>query len=551
MINVQMDDETSLNQSIIALLSHSDSAEQMDSGDSDNKSKLDILQDYLVKGDREGCCQFAMENDLWSHAFIISHGTHTDLFQRVARGFIDKQLSSPSEEVVPDIPKNRKMLRMLYAMFSGNESDAVSELVRTSDDDHSSSSIIKDWKEALALILANSTTNSQAVISSLGDALYQQGLVYAPSICYILSPQVSLKPRLESGHAPFSLLSVHGTGIPSDTDVFYLAELYEMSLISKGKQDEAVDVQDYKLVHAWWLSDLGYTDEAQDYCEAISKVIGSSDTPETKLESIKQIGEQDLLGLAASNSLYSLLTKDTFNTLIHSIQGKMTAKTDNTTHTAEDTSQDMYQPMNGYNYGYQYGQIEHTESGPHQEVTPSKHQTQPSTFPMHKGIQSPFQSNNMAPDSMKPIQSPFGTQPAYGQVPSYAENNSPSWWNSGNKTNDSPAHDSTSYEPYESTNSYEPATSYQPDVYAPPNTSLTNEPNDEDDILGLGNSSRNKKGPETSDDTKKEVEEDKEDPKQDKKETGGGWGIFSLFSRKEKETKEDEKKPYSICPHSQ
>lgn len=85
---------------------------------------LDRLESFLAQGDREGACQFAAENDMWPHALVISQSHNPEHFKRVMSQFIDRELFSSSTELIPQLPGDKKELRMLYSVFSGAGADA-------------------------------------------------------------------------------------------------------------------------------------------------------------------------------------------------------------------------------------------------------------------------------------------------------------------------------------------------------------------------------------------------------------------------------------------
>jgi hypothetical protein len=151
-----------------------------------SESLLDTLEYYLVRGDREGASQFAIENDMWGHALIISQSHNSDHFKLVISQFIDRQLFSSSNELIPQLPGDKKSLRMLYSVFSGAGADAVIELARNSVDEHPTSytkESLEGWKHALGLIFANkSSEKDKESIIGLGDQLKQVGSIHDASI---------------------------------------------------------------------------------------------------------------------------------------------------------------------------------------------------------------------------------------------------------------------------------------------------------------------------------------------------------------------------------
>lgn len=70
----------------------------------------------------------------------------------------------------------------------------------------------------------------------------------------------------------------------SDLDALYLLELYEFALESK-----ATIQQDYKLILAWWLTDLGFAEESQKYIDSIVQVLGMTSSTTNTVDQLKQV----------------------------------------------------------------------------------------------------------------------------------------------------------------------------------------------------------------------------------------------------------------------
>ncbi|KAI9476058.1 MAG: hypothetical protein EXX96DRAFT_286696 [Benjaminiella poitrasii] len=327
-----------------------------------------------------------------------------------------------------------------------------------------------------------------------------------------------------------------GDDIYTDLDSLYLAEFYEFAS-NAGIQ------QDFKLVLAWWLTELGFTQESQRYCDSIVSTFQNNPEYVTRLESLKRLGEIGPI-TNESDSVTSLLTKQSFDTLIGSVKEKLsstsyTAADDQTSNTAPDYSG---QVSTEYNYGYGNSYTAPSDTIPHSITSPFVQQA--------KGIRSPFQDNKDLSTSdqhikspfqsnVHPVSSPFGVQ-SYGESVQPTNDSQGAWWDS-NHAQTSMLND----QPQESYQSYEPqvniTTSYEPDTTAGTKTSW-----DEDDDLGFGNSST-KKDPAVSNDPvvdNKESETNEEKPEKEdakKEKERHGWGLFSLFGRKEKETADEKK----------
>lgn len=73
-----------------------------------------------------------------------------------------------------------------------------------------------------------------------------------------------------------------GDNIYTELDELYLIELYEFASQSTTIQP------DFKLILAWWLTVLGFTEESKAYCDSITDAINNNNG---SLESLKQLGD--------------------------------------------------------------------------------------------------------------------------------------------------------------------------------------------------------------------------------------------------------------------
>ncbi|KAI9262452.1 Sec23-binding domain of Sec16-domain-containing protein [Helicostylum pulchrum] len=454
---------------------------------------LDKLEEFLVQGDRDGACEFAAENDMWAHALIISQSQGSEAFKRVMAQFIDRELfSTGDKELKVQVPGDKKSLRMLYSVFSGAGADAVLELARNSVDEHATACTkesLQDWKKALGLVLCNRSSNDLEAIKGLGDQLKKTDSLQDAYICYMLSPDTF--KSLES-----QIIAAEGVNMYMNLDALYLTELYEFGLSKK------MILNQYKLILAWWLSEFGFAHESQVYRDMIAKNVSSDE-----LQQLKKIGE--ICNTSTDTDVTSLLNKESFDTLIGSIEGTSSfgyMQHDSNGITHDFTGQEAHDTLQGenYNYGHGYGGG-YTGSADNNQATVSK-----TTTPF--GMQTPFQNN------VRPVASPFAVG---GGVHSPFQHG---------------------YTPTETTDTtaelYQPetpaVTDYTPDAYVPQPDAQTTvlDDNDEDD-LGFGNS----KAVNTTSNDDTTAEKPNEANKEEQKETkaaGGGWGIFALFGRKEK-----------------
>ncbi|ORZ09596.1 Sec23-binding domain of Sec16-domain-containing protein [Absidia repens] len=180
--------------------------EQVQNGDQDvNVSEvvLDKLQDYLSVGDRRGAVNYAIQEDLWSHALIISSCVDRDLWQSVVRGFTQRDLAAPPGGRLTrnyhHVDGNRQGLRVLYALFSGLGASSMSEFfVSNNQPQHTMgdnadgpglnpslplrNDELAKWQETLGLMYANRTTKDFEAMTALGDILKNQGWINASHI---------------------------------------------------------------------------------------------------------------------------------------------------------------------------------------------------------------------------------------------------------------------------------------------------------------------------------------------------------------------------------
>lgn len=73
-----------------------------------------------------------------------------------------------------------------------------------------------------------------------------------------------------------------GDDLYTDLDTLFLCELYEFA--SKANVQ-----QDFKLILAWWLSELGFTEESTKYCDSIATALQNSTN--YSLEDLRKLGD--------------------------------------------------------------------------------------------------------------------------------------------------------------------------------------------------------------------------------------------------------------------
>lgn len=77
--------------------------------------------------------------------------------------------------------------------------------------------------------------------------------------------------------------------VSTDLDILYLMELYDFALSLKGNDRSILSLQPFKLVHAWWLKDLGFVKESEIYVESVVNRIQSDDHHQAVIERLKTL----------------------------------------------------------------------------------------------------------------------------------------------------------------------------------------------------------------------------------------------------------------------
>lgn len=84
---------------------------------------LSKIEQLLLNGDRKGAVDFAVQEDLWAHALIISSCVDKDLWQSVITNFVNREMNATPEmrkqRRFNNIAGNNQALRVMYSLFSG------------------------------------------------------------------------------------------------------------------------------------------------------------------------------------------------------------------------------------------------------------------------------------------------------------------------------------------------------------------------------------------------------------------------------------------------
>ncbi|UJR28897.1 hypothetical protein I4U23_010116 [Adineta vaga] len=210
------------------------------------------LREFLALGEIDTSIKFACENQLYTHALIISYLTDRQLFEKTIHNIISNL-------------DNGDVLKTFYELGAGSTPSVVSNVTKPH---------YGDWKRHLAVILANRTdVNAQFVdlcVKTMGDTLVTSGRIYAGHFCYLIAniPFGSYRNNADkiavigSIHAGQSNLSF--ATIPN----LQLTEVYEYSL-----RKTLTTFIPLKIYYTSKLVLHGLKREALAYCEEIGETL--------------------------------------------------------------------------------------------------------------------------------------------------------------------------------------------------------------------------------------------------------------------------------------
>ncbi|WRT66232.1 uncharacterized protein IL334_003185 [Kwoniella shivajii] len=225
-------------------------------------AQLIQISSLLAQGNKRDAALYAADQDLWSHALVISSNVDVDLWRDVVTRFTISE--------VGDRPKGTAGIKASYLLSGGVTPTIVDELVQaaTITDDPSND----QWREVISTVLFNAKPTELTCLDELGSKFLSMGLINAAHACFLLSP---LSPFFDVTPASYDrpITLAHNS---RDEEAIVFAEIaeYARSLISTPKGQEShfaglPQLLPYKLVRAWRLAELGEMEMAQKYCAAI------------------------------------------------------------------------------------------------------------------------------------------------------------------------------------------------------------------------------------------------------------------------------------------
>ncbi|KAF3780639.1 transport protein SEC16A-like protein [Nymphaea thermarum] len=254
------------------------------------------VQKLLVAGCRLEALQCAREGQLWGPALVLAGKLGDKFYVETMKQMAHRQFISGSP------------LRTLCLLVSGQQADvfssetigsprqaaalSVSQLPAqvslfmvlhvqhfllifcnfNSSCQTCATSMLDDWEENLAIILANGTKDDELVIVRLGDCLWKEtGKVTAAHACYLVA-----EANFESfsNTARLCLIGADHWKMPrtyASPDAIQITELYEYAKALGNSQFTLQTFQPYKLVYAHMLAEVGKVSESLRYCQAMLK----------------------------------------------------------------------------------------------------------------------------------------------------------------------------------------------------------------------------------------------------------------------------------------
>ncbi|XP_031483080.1 protein transport protein SEC16A homolog isoform X2 [Nymphaea colorata] len=230
------------------------------------------VQKLLVAGCRLEALQCAREGQLWGPALVLAGKLGDKFYVETVKQMAHRQFISGSP------------LRTLCLLISGQQADVFSSetigsprqaaalSVSQLPAQNCATSMLDDWEENLAIMLANRTKDDELVIVRLGDCLWKEtGKVTAAHACYLVA-----EANFESfsNTARLCLIGADHWKMPrtyASPDAIQRTELYEYAKALGNSQFTLQTFQPYKLVYAHMLAEVGKVSESLRYCQAMLK----------------------------------------------------------------------------------------------------------------------------------------------------------------------------------------------------------------------------------------------------------------------------------------
>lgn len=224
----------------------------------------------IQAGEREAALRVALDKRLWGHALVIAGSLGPKSWNNAVSEFV-------REEVRRESVVEAKSLALLYRVFAGAGSDALTEVAPTiGPHGERATENLSNWKEYLSLIYTNRSSHDTDAIMELGRLLLNCGLIEAGHVCLILSDFAVFGSPEEPS---ISLVGSSKFGGTQNADSILMSEIYEFILLSNPPPNIPNVVSNfshlipYKLHHSLLLADYGYVAEAQKQLEVLPALL--------------------------------------------------------------------------------------------------------------------------------------------------------------------------------------------------------------------------------------------------------------------------------------
>ncbi|EFA79627.1 hypothetical protein PPL_07486 [Heterostelium album PN500] len=232
--------------------------QQLNRSDADLQILLNEMQNLLIRGDLVGAHKFTMDNQLWTHAIVLSHYLGPEAYGKTLLAFSNNSfpLGSP--------------LKTVYSLYSNNTRELFKDLQGV----NASPAFLESWKENIAALLFNGKAQGQKVIGEMGDRIWAiQKRVEAAHACYLLS-DYQFGP-LDNPNSRIVLLG--GDHKVSKhyitTESLQRSEIYEYGKTLGNSQYSLPMILVYKFLYATLLCDLGMIEQSSKYINTIKNTL--------------------------------------------------------------------------------------------------------------------------------------------------------------------------------------------------------------------------------------------------------------------------------------
>ncbi|USW52989.1 Putative COPII coat assembly protein, Sec16 [Septoria linicola] len=247
------------------------------------------LRQALLEGDRERAVWLAEEKKLWGHAMLIASTMGPALWQQIVQSFVRSQVKT--------VGSDARSLAALYQVFANNAEECVDELVPPSARagfqmmSKNEGAVSKNplegldqWQETLGLVASNRTPADGNSLLALGKLLSSYGRAEAAHTCFLFARVLAKHTGADDPEATFVLLGANhqrqDESFGNDLDSILLTEIYEWATSFSQQRSEYIPhLQAFKFKHAQELAAAGLRNQAQAYCDHITKAYQSTTKP--------------------------------------------------------------------------------------------------------------------------------------------------------------------------------------------------------------------------------------------------------------------------------